>query len=86
MAITIAVAVTDPSNRLDLVDMAVVPVLMLVFVLIERLGAELKNPFENAPNDTPMTAICRTIERDLRQTLGEKEIPQPIEPVNGVQM
>jgi putative membrane protein len=86
MAVMIAIAVTDPDNRFDLVDMVVVPFLMLGFVLIERLGAELKNPFENAPNDTPMTALSRTIERDLRQTLGEEELPPPIEPVDGVLM
>ena len=86
MAVMIAIAVTDPDNRFDLVDMVVVPLLMLGFVLIERLGAELKNPFENAPNDTPMTALSRTIERDLRQTLGEEELPPPIEPVDGVLM
>ena len=66
--------------------MVVVPLLMLGFVLIERLGAELKNPSKNAPNDTPMTALSRTIERDLRQTLGEQELPPPIEPVDGVLM
>jgi putative membrane protein len=86
MAIIVAIAVTDPDNRLDLVDMIVVPLLMLGFVFIERLGAELKNPFNNAPNDTPMMALCRTIERDLRQTLGEKALPPPIEPDNGVLM
>jgi putative membrane protein len=86
MAVTIAIAITDPSNRFDLVDMIVVPVFMLGFVLMERLGAELKNPFENEPNDMPMTALCRAIERDLRQVLGEKELPPPIEPRDGVLM
>jgi len=86
MAITIAIAIMDPNNRFDPVDMVVVPVFMLSLILIERLGAELKNPFENEPNDTPMTALCRSIERDLRQVLGETELPPPLEPVNGVLM
>jgi putative membrane protein len=55
-------------------------------MVVEQLGASLKNPFENDDNDTPMTALCRTIEIDLRQQLGEKDIPAPIEPVDGVLM
>ena len=86
MAVFVAIAVTDPDNSFDLIDMIVVPFMMLGFVITERLGAELKNPFENAPNDTPMTSVCRTIEIDLRQQLGEKELPPPTEPVNGVLM
>ena len=86
MAATIAIAIIEPENRFDAIDMVVVPFLMLSFVIIERLGAELKNPFENAPNDTPMTALCRTIERDLRQSLGEESLPPEITPSNGILM
>jgi putative membrane protein len=86
MAGVIAIAITDPSNRFDLVDMLVVPVLMLGFVLLERAGSELRNPFDNEPNDTPMTALCRTIERDLLEALGEQSLPPRIEPTDGVLM
>ena len=57
---------------------------MMIFIITERLGAELKNPFENEPNDTPMSTLCRSIEIDLRQQLGETELPEPLEPENGV--
>jgi putative membrane protein len=86
MAIIVPVAITDQSNRFELVDMVVVPILMLSFVLIERLGAELRNPFENGPNDTPMTTLCREVERELRQALGEESLPPAIEPRDGVLM
>ena len=33
-----------------------------------------------------MIAICRTIEIDLRQLLGEEDVPAPLEPVDGVLM
>ena len=52
----------------------------------EQLGAALKNPFENLDNDTPMTALCRTIEINLREQLGETELPPKIEPEAGVLM
>jgi len=53
---------------------------------VEQLGSSLRNPFENLDNDTPMTALRRTIEIDLRQQLGETNLPPPIEPVDGVLM
>jgi putative membrane protein len=86
MAGLTAVAIAHPENGFDLIDTIVLPFMMLGFVVTERIGAELRNPFENAPNDTPMTALCRTIEIDLRQNLGEQDIPPPIEPVRGVLM
>jgi putative membrane protein len=86
MATVVAVAIIQPENKFDPIDMIVVPILMLGFVLMERLGAELRNPFDNEANDTPMTALCRTIERDLRQVLGERTLPPPIEPEKGVLM
>ena len=58
----------------------------LSFVLIEKLGEDLKRPFENLPNDTPMSALCRTIEIDVREMHGETETPPPLVPIDGVLM
>jgi putative membrane protein len=60
--------------------------LSFVFVTIERLGSELRDPFENKANDTPMSALCRAIEIDLRQQLDEDGILTPLEPKNGILM
>jgi putative membrane protein len=35
------------------------------------MAIHLQDPFENKPTDTPMTAICFTIERDLKQYMNE---------------
>jgi putative membrane protein len=51
-----------------------VPILVaiaMVFFLIEKMAIHLQDPFENKPTDTPMTAICYTIERDLKQAIDE---------------
>ena len=51
-----------------------VPVLIaiaIIFFLIEKMAIHLQDPFENKPTDTPMTAICNTIERDLKQVINE---------------
>lgn len=86
LAIFVPVSVADSSYRFEVVELVVIPILMTAFLLTERLGSELKKPFENLPNDTPMTSICRTIEIDLRNQLGERDVPAPVEPVAGILM
>lgn len=64
-----------------------VPVLTVVitgvFVVLERVGAVIDAPFENATTDVPMTAICRAIERDLLEQLGERDLPPAAVAVDG---
>jgi putative membrane protein len=55
-----------------------------VFFSMESIGDASENPFENAINDIPMTAICRNIEIDLRQIIGETNLPERIQPVDGI--
>lgn len=57
-----------------------------VFNVMETIGDSSENPFENSVNDVPMTAICRIIEIDLKEMLGEKDIPPRIVPVNDILM
>ena len=86
LAVLIPFSLIESDQRFDLVAMVTETLLAFIFVTIERLGAELRDPFENRINDTPMSALCRTIEIDLRQQLGETSLPSPIEPINGVLM
>ena len=55
-----------------------------VFNVIEVVGHTSENPFENDTYDVPMTAICRSIEIDLRELLGETALPPKIEAVDDV--
>ncbi len=57
-----------------------------VFIMMELVGDYSENPFEGLGNDIPMLALCRTIEIDLREMLGEEDIPPAIKPVNGILM
>jgi putative membrane protein len=50
---------------------------------MERTGAANEDPFENLVTDVPLSAICNTIERDLREMLGEKDLPEKLKPVDG---
>ena len=42
-----------------------------IFITIEQVGRNLDNPFENAFNDTPLSSLCRAIEIDMLQQIGE---------------
>lgn len=57
-----------------LVEVPLVIAIAASFMLIEKMAIHLQDPFENKPTDTPMTAISRTIERDLRQMLNDHHI------------
>ncbi len=55
-----------------------------VFIMMELIGDYSENPFEGLGNDIPMLSLCRVIEIDLREMLGETELPAAIKPVNDV--
>jgi len=55
-----------------------------VYLVMELVGDYSENPFEGLGNDIPMLSLCRTIEIDLLEMLGEKELPLPITPKNNV--
>ena len=57
-----------------------------VFHTMDKVGEISENPFEGGPNDVPITALSRAIEIDLREMLGEREIPPPMLPVNNILM
>ena len=57
-----------------------------IYIVMEIVGDYSENPFQGMANDIPMLSLCRTIEIDLREMLGEKELPPAIEAKNGVLM
>lgn len=57
-----------------------------VFYVLMRVGEFNEDPFEGRFSDTPLSALCRTIEIDLREQLGETDLPPKLEPVDGILM
>lgn len=53
-----------------------------VFLVTHRVGLTILNPFEPTPSGISLDQITRTIEINLLETLGEKEIPEPVKSVN----
>lgn len=65
----------------------VVPFTVLIgyiFWLMESVGDYAENPFEGLVFDIPMTSLVRTIEIDLREMLGETDLPPAIGPKNNI--
>lgn len=74
----------SPSELLFTVPyLASTSLIAWIFLWMERIGDASEDPFERSFNDVPMNALCRTIERDLRQLLGETELPDPEVPIDG---
>lgn len=59
-------------------------VISWVYIVMELIGDYSENPFEGLANDIPMLSICRNIEIDLLQQLGETNIPEPIKSIKNV--
>jgi ion channel-forming bestrophin family protein len=57
-----------------------------VFLMMELIGDYSENPFEGLGNDIPMMSLCRNIEIDLREMLGEQDLPSKVQAVNQVLM
>lgn len=57
-----------------------------VFTSLEQVGESAENPFEGSANDVPISQISRTIEIDLREMLGETNLPDALTPVNNIVM
>lgn len=53
-----------------------------VFHTMDKIGESSENPFEGGSNDVPITAMSRGIEIDLRDLLGDTDLPKP-HPPNG---
>ncbi len=55
-----------------------------VFTTMEGIGDSSEDPFERSMNDVPMNALSRTIEIDLRQMLGDTELPAREQPIDNL--
>ena len=69
-------------DSIGLMTPFVVAIVAYTFFGLDALGDEIEEPFGLLPNDLPLDAICRTIEIDLRQAVGDTEVPAPLLPVD----
>ncbi|MCX4155026.1 MULTISPECIES: bestrophin family protein [Paraburkholderia] len=66
----------------------VVPFSVIVswmYTSLEQVGESTENPFEGGANDVPISMLCRTVERELREMLGDANLaPMPDQEANVV--
>ncbi|MBV7530624.1 bestrophin family protein [Chitinophaga sp. sic0106] len=55
-----------------------------LYTTLEQVGESTENPFEGSANDVPISQICNAIEIDIREMLGETELPAPILPQHDI--
>lgn len=55
-----------------------------VFTSLDQIGESTENPFEGNANDVPISQMSRTIEIDMREMLGETELPPALQPKNNI--
>ncbi len=53
------------------------------FIVMAVVGAANDEPFEGRVTDVPMEAVCIEVERDLKEMLGEADLPPVPNPLDG---
>lgn len=83
--ITAVYCFTLPFGIVDTVKLFtpfVCAIVAYAFFGLDGVGEEIEMPFGMDYNDLPLRSISRTIEINLRQRLGETDLPHPVTPVN----
>ncbi|MDR6809206.1 putative membrane protein [Dyadobacter sp. BE34] len=78
-----------PMGLVESIGRIAIPItftISFLFFYVEWIAYIMQNPFENGPNDIPMTSMSRNIEINLLQLIGAEKIPEKILPKNGVVM
>ena len=55
-----------------------------MYTSLERAGESTECPFEGNANDVPISQMCRAAEVDLREMLGEADLPPLLQAQNNI--
>jgi putative membrane protein len=55
-----------------------------MYTTLEQVGASTENPFEGGANDVPIAQINRMVEIELRELLGDTDLPPLLRPRNNI--
>lgn len=50
-------------------------IISFLFYILDKSGKITEDPFEDRAADTPMTTLCKTLEIDLKNQLGDTDVP-----------
>ena len=59
-------------------------IISFVFRTLDVVGRRTEDPFENRIDDTPMTSLSVTIERNIKEQWGERDLPEKPPVLEGV--
>ncbi len=62
----------------------IVGVLAYTFFGLDALGDQIEDPFDRLPNDLPLDTICRAAEISVGELLGDPDLPEPLQPRDGI--
>lgn len=71
-AIILPFGLDDSQLVIEILITFLIPI---VFIIIEKTSIMMQDPFENRPVDTPVTSLAQTIEINIRQMIGEENVP-----------
>ncbi|SDI56215.1 bestrophin family protein [Chryseobacterium jejuense] len=71
-AIILPFGLDDSQLVIEILITFLIPI---VFITIEKTSIMMQDPFENRPVDTPVTSLAETIEINIRQMIGEQNVP-----------
>ncbi|HYJ39085.1 MAG TPA: bestrophin family ion channel [Chitinophagaceae bacterium] len=55
-----------------------------VYTSLDQVGESTENPFEGSANDVPISQMSRAVEIDMREMLGETDLPPALAPKNKI--
>ncbi len=55
-----------------------------IYTSLEQVGESTENPFEGGANDVPISQMSRIAEIDIREMLGETDLPPALQPKNNI--
>ena len=58
-----------------IVEIFLTALIPIIFIAIERTAIILQDPFENVTTDIPMTSLATTIEINIKELIGDLELP-----------
>jgi ion channel-forming bestrophin family protein len=59
-------------------------ILSWMYTSLDQVGESTESPFEGGANDVPISQMCRAVEVDLRELLGETELPPLLQSQNNI--
>ncbi|MBO9616903.1 MAG: multidrug transporter [Dyadobacter sp.] len=64
-----------------------IPFSMLIswmYISLEQVGESTENPFEGSANDVPISQMCQQLNIELREMLGEDNLPEALQPHHNI--